>query len=139
MAAITSISTPTRSDFRNATRIQQAITAPLERRVLAWFAAWTPGSISPDHLTALGFAAQILASAAYALSRWNKYFLIAATFFIALNWLGDSLDGTLARHRNRLRPRYGFYVDHMTDTFGSIFLMYGLAISGYLHWFKIGR
>jgi len=134
MAAITSISTPTRSDFRNATRIQQAITAPLERRVLAWFAAWTPGSISPDHLTALGFAAQILASAAYALSRWNKYFLIAATFFIALNWLGDSLDGTLARYRNRLRPRYGFYVDHMTDTFGGIFLMSGLALSGFLHW-----
>lgn len=106
----------------------------MERRILAWFAARTPESISPDHLTALGFAAQILASVAYALSRWNKYFLIAATFFIALNWLGDSLDGTLARHRNRLRPRYGFYVDHMTDTFGGVFLMSGLALSGFLHW-----
>lgn len=134
MAATTSISSPSRSDFRNAMRIQQAITAPVERRVLAWFAARTPDSISPDHLTALGFAAQILASAAYALSRWNKYFLILATFFIAVNWLGDSLDGTLARHRNRLRPRYGFYVDHMTDTFGGVFLMSGLALSGFLHW-----
>ena len=134
MAATTSISSPSRSAFRNATRIQQAITAPVERRVLAWFAARTPDSISPDHLTALGFAAQILAGAAYALSRWNKYFLILATFFIAVNWLGDSLDGTLARHRNRLRPRYGFYVDHMTDTFGGVFLMSGLALSGFLHW-----
>jgi hypothetical protein len=27
------------------------------------------------------------------------------------------------------RPRYGFYVDHMIDTFGAIFLMAGLATS----------
>lgn len=134
MAAITSLSTPSHSDFRSATRIQQAMTARVERRVLAWFAARTPDSISPDHLTMLGFAAQIMAGAAYALCRWNKYFLILATLFIAMNWLGDSLDGTLARYRNRLRPRYGFYVDHMTDTFGGVLLMSGLALSGFLHW-----
>jgi phosphatidylglycerophosphate synthase len=134
MATVTSISSPPRSDFRNATRIQEAITARVERKVLAWFVERTPHSISPDHLTALGFAAQIMAGAAYALSRWNRYFLILATFFIAVNWLGDSLDGTLARYRNRLRPRYGFYVDHMTDTFGGVFLMSGLALSGFLHW-----
>lgn len=133
MATVTSISSPSRSDFRNATRIQESITAPVERKILAWFAARTPESISPDYLTALGFAAQILAGACYALSRWNKYFLIASTFFIAVNWLGDSLDGTLARYRNRLRPRYGFYVDHVTDTFGGVFLMSGLALS-FLHW-----
>lgn len=134
MAAITSISNSSLSDFRNAARIQEAITAPLERKLLAWFAERTPVSISPDHLTALGFAAQILASASYALSRWNKYFLLLATFLIAVNWLGDSLDGTLARYRNRLRPRYGFYVDHVSDTFGGVFLMSGLALSGFLHW-----
>jgi archaetidylinositol phosphate synthase len=134
MAATASINTSLRSQFRTATRIQEALTASVERKALLWLAARVPDSISPDHLTALGFAAQILASASYALSRWNKYFLLVATFFIAVNWLGDSLDGTLARHRNRLRPRYGFYVDHMADTFGSAFLMSGLALSGFLHW-----
>ena len=134
MAATASVNTSLRSEFRNATRIQEALTASVERKALLWLAARVPDSISPDHLTALGFAAQILASAGYALSRWNKYFLLVATFFIAVNWLGDSLDGTLARHRNRLRPRYGFYVDHMADTFGSAFLMSGLALSGFLHW-----
>jgi archaetidylinositol phosphate synthase len=54
-------------------------------------------------------------------------------FFLALNWLGDSLDGTLARVRNRQRPRYGFYVDHMVDSFGALFLMGGLALSGFMH------
>lgn len=134
MGAITSMNNPVRSKFRNAARMQQSITAGIEKKALLWLAARTPQRISPDHLTVLGFAAQILASASYALAAWNKYFLLAATFFIALNWLGDSLDGTLARYRNRLRPRYGFYVDHMADTFGAAFLMSGLALSGYLHW-----
>jgi archaetidylinositol phosphate synthase len=54
--------------------------------------------------------------------------------FIAVNWLGDSLDGTLARVRNRQRPRYGFYVDHIVDTFGASALMAGVGCSGYIHW-----
>src|SRR5215831_12201119 len=122
------------SGFRDAKRVQQAITAPLERKALHWLAARTPNWIGPDHLTVLGFAAQFLAGACYALAQWNRYALLAAIFFIGVNWLGDSLDGTLARYRGRLRPRYGFYVDHMVDTFGAIFLMSGLAASGYLHW-----
>jgi len=129
-----SISMTTAKEFHNATRLQEALTASAERKVLLWLAARTPEWISPDHLTGLGFAAQFLAGASYALARWNKAGLLLATFFIALNWLGDSLDGTLARFRQRLRPRYGFYVDHMADSFGAMFLMSGLGVSGYVHW-----
>ncbi len=124
----------TAGGFRDAVRVQEAITAPIERKALAWLAQRTPEWIGPDHLTALGFAAQFLAGACYALVRWSQLGLAGATIFIAVNWLGDSLDGTLARFRNRLRPRYGFYVDHMIDTYGAIFLMAGLAASGYVHW-----
>lgn len=120
--------------FQNATRIQEALTASVERRALRWLAERTPRRVGPDHLTLLGLAAQFLAGVSYALAGWNKYFLLLATFWIAVNWLGDSLDGTLARYRQQQRPRYGFYVDHMVDTFGSAFLMLGLAVSGYLHW-----
>jgi archaetidylinositol phosphate synthase len=134
MSATAEIIKPIPAKFHNATRIQQALTAPLERKALQWLAKKTPAYITPDHLTALGLLAQFLAGASYALARWNKYALLLATFFIAVNWLGDSLDGTLARHRSRLRPRYGFYVDHMVDTFGAAFLMFGLAISNFLHW-----
>src|SRR6266542_6293709 len=101
---MSSIATTTGSverEFRNPMRIQQAMTASGERRVLMWLAARVPGSISPDHLTLLGFAAQFFAGASFALARWNKYAMLLASFFIALNWLGDSLDGTLARYRNR--------------------------------------
>ena len=120
--------------FRDAVRLQEALTAPLERRVLASLARRTPEWVGPDHMTALGFAAQFLAGLCYAAARWSVFGLLGATIFIAMNWLGDSLDGSLARFRNRLRPRYGFYVDHMVDTFGAIFLMAGLGASGYLHW-----
>ena len=122
------------STFRTAPRLQQSLTAATEKKALLWMAARTPKWISSDHLTLLGFGAQFLAGAAYALAGWNKQFLWLATFFIAVNWLGDSLDGTLARFRNQQRPRYGFYVDHMADTFGAVFLMAGLALSGFLHW-----
>jgi archaetidylinositol phosphate synthase len=51
---------------------------------------------------------------------------------LVANWLGDSLDGTLARFRQRTRPRYGFYVDHMVDAFGALGLLLGLAASGWM-------
>jgi len=122
------------SQFTSARRVQESLSSGVERKALLWLAARTPAAINSDHLTLLGFAAQFLAGVSYALAGWNEYALLAATFFIGLNWLGDSLDGTLARFRNQQRPRYGFYVDHIIDTFGAAFLMGGLAISGYLHW-----
>ena len=123
-----------REAFANAPRIHSALTADVEKRILIWLARRTPAAIGPDHLTALGFAAQILAGAAYALAAQDARWLWLVNLLLCLNWLGDSLDGTLARVRNQQRPRYGFYVDHMADTFGALALMTGLGFSGYLHW-----
>lgn len=118
--------------FRNATRIQDSLLARGEKRALIWLAERTPAWINCDHLTALGFAAQLATGAAYALARFNRLWLLAAIAFLALNWVGDSLDGTLARVRQKQRPRYGFYVDHILDSIGSVALMGGLALSGYM-------
>lgn len=122
------------AEFKSALRVQEAITARAEKKALIWMAQRMPRSVSADHLTLLGLAAQFCAGASYALARWDRRALLLVIFFIALNWFGDSLDGTVARVRNQQRPRYGFYVDHMVDTFGASFLLLGLAISGYLHW-----
>jgi archaetidylinositol phosphate synthase len=121
------------AEFRNATRVQQSFVTSIEKRALLWLAERTPPWINSDHLTVLGFLAQIMAGVSYALARGDRYWLLAVIGFLALNWLGDSLDGTLARVRQRQRPRYGFYVDHMVDSIGSLFLMAGLALSGYMH------
>src|SRR6266851_3139174 len=122
------------ASFRDAFRLQESFTAAAERKALAWLAVRLPACMNSDHLTLVGFIAMILAGASYALARTHHVGLILATLFLALNWFGDSLDGTLARHRNRLRPRYGFFVDHMIDTFGGLFLMGGLAMSGFVDW-----
>jgi archaetidylinositol phosphate synthase len=125
--------------FSNARRIQASFLANLEKKTLVWLAERTPAGVNSDHLTLLGFAGQLMAGGFYALSRWNKYWLLAVLVGHAMNWLGDSLDGTLARVRQQQRPRYGFYVDHMVDTFGAIAMMTGLAFSGYMHpWIAIG-
>jgi archaetidylinositol phosphate synthase len=120
--------------FMDAIRLQESFTARAERKALVWLAARLPLWVNSDHLTLLGFVAMLLAGASYALARWNRVGLLLAILFLALNWFGDSLDGTLARVRNQQRPRYGFYVDHMIDTFGGLFLMGGLAISGIVDW-----
>jgi archaetidylinositol phosphate synthase len=120
-------------------RVQESWLAAVERRALLWMAARTPEWIHSDHLTTLGLVAQIGAGMGYALARWNRYALVGVIACLALNWLGDSLDGTLARVRQRLRPRYGFYVDHMVDSFGAVALMGGLGLSGYMDpWIAMG-
>jgi len=130
--------------FHEMHRVQESWVAAHEKRALLWLATRTPSWIGSDHLTALGLAAQIAAGVGYALAGlnkygWNRYALLGVIACLALNWLGDSLDGTLARVRRQLRPRYGFYVDHMVDSFGALALMGGLALSGYMHpWITIG-
>ncbi|HTV09046.1 MAG TPA: CDP-alcohol phosphatidyltransferase family protein [Candidatus Aquilonibacter sp.] len=120
--------------FRPALRINRSLTAGAEKRLLESIARHTPRRITSDQLTILGFAAQLAAGVFYAVSRTHPLALLAVNACIALNWLGDSLDGTLARVRHQQRPRFGFYVDHITDLFGATALLAGLALSGFAHW-----
>src|SRR5438067_13251144 len=120
------------AEFREATRIQQSFITKAEKRALRWLAERVPAAVNSDHLTALGAIGMFLAAASYALVRFDRVGLLFACLFLGVNWFGDSLDGTLARYRDRQRPRYGFYVDHVIDTFGAMFLIGGLALSGYM-------
>ncbi len=120
--------------FKVAQRVNRSLTAGAEKRLLLWMAERAPRWVSSDGLTALGLSAQIGAGICYALARFDKNWLLAVIFCVALNWLGDSLDGTLARVRRQQRPRYGFYVDHVVDIFGTVALMAGLGASGFVHW-----
>jgi len=119
--------------FQEAKREQVSLLAGLEKRTLLWIATRMPAAVNSDHLTALGLAATIGAGACYAAARFHPAFLLGVCVFLAINWFGDSLDGTLARVRNRQRPRYGFYVDHIVDAFGTSFILGGLALSGFMN------
>src|SRR3954470_3674365 len=120
--------------FATARRVNRSLTASVEKRALVWMAERAPRWLTSDQLTALGLGAQVGAGAFYALARHHRYALLLVILCLVLNWLGDSLDGTLARVRRQQRPRYGFYVDHMVDIFGAVALMCGLGYSGFLHW-----
>ncbi len=122
------------ADFRTARRVHGALTAQVARRALEWMAQRAPRWVTSDQLTALGLGAQIAAGVSYALARYDRRALLLVIVCVVLNWLGDSLDGTLARVRRQQRPRYGFYVDHMVDVFGAVALMCGLGSSAMLHW-----
>ena len=121
-------------EFKTAPRSQTSLLAPLERACLDWLAHHMPAWVRPDHLTLLGFGSMLAAGLLYALARWWPPSLLVVNLLLAFNWFGDSLDGTLARARNKQRPRYGFYVDHIVDAFGILFLINGLALSGYMTW-----
>jgi len=120
--------------FKNATREQTSLLAPLERISLRWLARHMPAWVKSDHLTLLGFAAMFVAGVCYSAAQWWPAAFLIVNVCLAVNWFGDSLDGTLARYRNKQRPRYGFYVDHIIDAFGILFVLCGLALSGYMSW-----
>ena len=106
--------------------------AAVEKQALVWMAKRMPSWVNSDHLTLLGLVSMFTAGMAYYAASKNRLALLLVVLALALNWFGDSLDGTLARVRNRQRPRYGFYVDHVIDIVGSLFLLGGLALSGYM-------
>ena len=118
--------------FKEAQRAQLSFLSAVEKRTLIWLAHRMPPWVNSDHLTSLGLLSLIGAGLAYWYARENRIGLLAVIGFLIVNWFGDSLDGTLARVRNRQRPRYGFYVDHIVDMFGTLFLLGGLGLSGFM-------
>jgi phosphatidylglycerophosphate synthase len=120
------------SGFKEAERKQLSMLAAAEKKTLIWLAERMPAWVNSDHLTLLGFLAMIAAGLSYWAASWDRRALIVVIAALVVNWFGDSLDGTLARVRKRLRPRYGFYVDHITDAIGTFFLIGGLALSSYM-------
>jgi phosphatidylglycerophosphate synthase len=115
-----------------STRDLRSFTASAEKELLVKLAGRLPSWVGPDHLTILGLFSMAGAGLSYRLFEWFPLALLAVNLFLFLNWFGDSLDGTLARVRRKQRPRYGFYVDHLVDAFGAIFLFIGLAASSLL-------
>ena len=113
-------------------RHNTGLSAGIERSFLIWIAERLPESVTSDHLTALALASMLGAGLSYWLARVTSVGLVMVVCFLILNWFGDSLDGTLARVRDQQRPRFGFYVDHVVDALGAVFLLGGLGLSGFM-------
>jgi phosphatidylglycerophosphate synthase len=113
-------------------RVNRGLLAAAEKRLLVRVAGQLPRWVTSDQLTLLALAAMGLCAAGFALARWDPRALWLVIAGLAINWFGDSLDGTLARVRRQERPRYGYYIDHALDIAGIALLMGGLAVSGYM-------
>ncbi len=116
----------------NASREPNFLLAKAEKRALRWIAARLPRRILPDDMTALGVIAALGICAAYLLSNESSVWLWAASALLVVHWLGDSLDGTLARVRGIQRPRYGYYLDHLVDAVSTAAIGIGLGLSPYM-------
>jgi archaetidylinositol phosphate synthase len=126
------MSTPTASAPTHGTHVREhtSVLAAAEKRLLVWMAHRLPRWVNSDHLTALGAAAMVATAASFAATPVSPRFLALVPLLLAINWFGDSLDGTVARVRQQQRPRYGYYLDHVVDIANTTVLFAGLAISG---------
>ena len=113
-------------------RIQENLTAAVERRLLNWICARLPLWWTPDRLKALGFFGAILISAGYIASNWGRDWLWLSVFGYCLNWFGDSLDGSVARYRKIERPNYGYFIDHSLDALANTVFILGMGLSPYM-------
>ena len=120
------------NNARGHVREHGSLLARVEKRTLVRIAGRLPRAVNSDHLSILGLAGMALAGAAFWASHWTDAALVVVVAALAVNWFGDSLDGTLARVRNQQRPMYGFYVDHVIDVAGAVLLFGGLGLSPYM-------
>ena len=116
----------------HAEREPSFLLAKPERRLLRWLAAKLPRWILPDDLTVIGVLAALAVCVAYQLSNESLGWLWVASGLLVVQWLGDSLDGTLARVRKIQRPTYGYYIDHLVDAVSTAAIGIGLGLSPFM-------
>jgi archaetidylinositol phosphate synthase len=116
----------------DAAREPNFLLAKPEKGALRAIARRLPDWILPDDLTALGVLSAIAICGAYVLSNESSAWLWVASGLLVVHWLGDSLDGTLARVRGIQRPKYGYYLDHLVDAISTALIGIGLGLSPYM-------
>jgi archaetidylinositol phosphate synthase len=114
------------------TRVNDIFLGSFERPALQWIAAHSPTWMTPDRYTLTGILGGFIILFGYILSNFHPGFFWMANFGFLVNWLGDSLDGTLARYRDIQRPVFGFYIDHVTDAGMQVLVFLGLGLSPYV-------
>lgn len=120
------------NDIKQHKRENEMLLGPLERPALKWMAANAPAWVTPDRLTALGVIGSVMCFAGYWASQDTKWWLLLVNLGFIVNWVGDSLDGTLARYRKIERPKFGFYIDHTVDAVTEFLTIIGIGVSPYL-------
>lgn len=117
----------------DAVRIQTSILNAAEKKILVWLAERQPKWMTSDILTYIGVSGAVMIAVGYMISSMNINWLWFSSLGYAVNWYGDSLDGTLARVRNHQRPVYGYYLDHTVDAVNELIIVLGIGLSWLMH------
>jgi archaetidylinositol phosphate synthase len=117
---------------KSDTRVNDILLGPLERPALRWLCVHMPAWVNPDILTVIGVVGGLIIAVGYWLSNSDKNFLWLADCGFVVNWFGDSLDGSLARHRKIERFQYGYFLDHTVDTLTQTLICIGLGLSPFI-------
>jgi len=112
-----------------AERIQTSLLNAAEKKALVWLADRMPSWVTSDMLTYLGVVGAVIYAAFCWMAQCNVNFFWLAFLGLIINWVGDSLDGTLARVRQTQRPKYGFFIDHSLDALTTCLFCIGLGLS----------
>ncbi|WP_422055447.1 CDP-alcohol phosphatidyltransferase family protein [Sphingomonas sp.] len=124
------------TDLRQAppalSRVQQNWLAAGERRILNWLCARMPRAITPDILTLTGMVGAVMVFLGYIASNWGVAWLTVSIVGYAVQWFGDSLDGSLARWRRIERPSYGYFIDHSCDGLANLLIVAGIGLSPFV-------
>lgn len=113
-------------------RIQQNFLAERERKILLWLCSRMPRWVTPDMLTCVGLAGAAMIFVGYAASNYGSAWLSLAILGYAIQWFGDSLDGSLARYRRIERPSYGYFIDHSCDGLTNLLILAGMGLSPFV-------
>lgn len=99
----------------NSGRKRYNILKDAEQKTIAYLCNILPEWLTPNMLTAIGFAGSILVAIGLWLAIDIKYFLLLSIFGFMVQWFGDSLDGRIAYWRNIPRKWYGWSLDISVD------------------------
>lgn len=111
-------------------RVNGGWLAKPEARLLDAMVHRVPAGIGPDTLTGIGVLGAVLGATGFAMGLASLFSLFLVFLGFGLNWLGDSLDGKVARHRHVERKVQGFVLDNGVDLISYTLLAVGFAASG---------
>lgn len=110
---------------------------PIERRFIDWAIPKIPEPILSHHLTMLTLVWSVLMVAFGWLAQDQRAWLHAMSVLVFLQWLTDSLDGSLGKYRKQGLVKWGFFMDHLLDLLfaGSIVIAYSFMVEAW--WLRL--
>jgi len=100
-----------------------------EQATISYLVKRVPNFISSNTLTVIGTIGSVLVLLGFVMATYiDRSYLLLGILGLAINWLGDSLDGRIAYYRNIPRKWFGFSLDIIMDWVGTVLIGLGYMV-----------